>query len=83
MGSGAYLVNVPRDGAAKLFTASGTQLVGASETVFESAEGAFAAAVAARDSGAYQLVRVWVEGPGMVDFPQIDEIYQYWIENPV
>ena len=80
--SNAHLVNVPRDAQAKLLTASGTEFTGADETPFDTAEEACAAAVQARDTGEYQMIRVWIEGPGMIDFPQIEDLHQYWTENP-
>jgi hypothetical protein len=80
--SEAYYTDVRRDALAKLFTASGTGFGGAKETKFDTAEEAFKAAVAALASGKHDFVRVWVEGVGMIDFPQIQNIHDYWAVNP-
>ncbi|RWN51903.1 hypothetical protein [Mesorhizobium sp.] len=80
----AYLLNVDRNAFAKVFAAdrNAVGISGLPETPFETAEEAFKAAVAMRDTGDHPLVRVWVEGAGMVDFPQIEELLEYWTNNP-
>jgi hypothetical protein len=80
----AYYKDIQRGAQAKVFTASAKSegLTGLPTTDFETAEEAFAAAVAARDSGEHAMVRAWVEGAGMVDFPLIQEVHEYWTQNP-
>ncbi|RWB26915.1 hypothetical protein [Mesorhizobium sp.] len=82
---GAYYLDVNRNRPAKVFAAGSkpsSNLEGLAETPFDTAEEAFQAAVEMRNSGKYALVRVWVEGANMVDFPAIEEILEYWKNNP-
>ncbi|MER9912230.1 hypothetical protein NKJ71_16525 [Mesorhizobium sp. M0050] len=74
--------NIDREAPAKLFRASGPSFSGVNGEPFDTAFEAFDAAVAARDSGEYPLVRVWVEDVGHLDFPLVKEIHDYWVANP-
>ena len=79
--SGGYYIDVRRDAVAKLFTA--VEFEPPHEQDFSSAEDAFAAAIAARDSGKFRLIRVWVDGAGSsIEFPLIEDLYQSWVANP-
>ena len=78
------LEDLRRDAPAMLMTGSinSAGIAGATETPFDTAEEAFAAAIEAHASGRFELVRVWVQGADMVDFAQIEEVHRYWKSRP-
>jgi hypothetical protein len=56
----------------------GAGAAGGTETRFDTAQAAFAAALDAERSDDFALVQVFVDGGNILDIEKIEEIYAYW-----
>jgi hypothetical protein len=79
----AVYQEVRRDAPAMLLVTPhpGTDAAGPTRTKYDTAQEAFAAALAAR-SDSLASIQVWVEGAEMLDLSKVEEIYAYWLANP-
>lgn len=71
--------DIDSEAYAKLMTDTGTGMKGAQDTPFLTAKEAVVAAIEARASGRFSMVNVWIEGWGIVEFPQIEELRDLWV----
>jgi len=79
----AVYQEVRRDAPAMLLVTPhpGSDAAGPTRTKYDTAQEAFAAALAAR-SDSLASIQVWVEGAEMLDLSKVEEIYAYWLANP-